>query len=176
MSKASYDPNKIDKIRSEIENPEGNTVSKLESIYHIASALDFDGATGLKEILDKEIYKGYGIEAVPPYRMIPMEIQGRNFKYSFPDPLAKYSRYKAIDIQVATNISIDAESVIAHITDGLEQTQEMKSFFSFLFREGTRKSEEERPSELKPNRRERIDFTGIGIEPIKIDGVDSGEQ
>jgi hypothetical protein len=177
MSKSSYDPNKIDKIREEIKNPEGNAIAKLESIYHIASALSFDGSKELTELLGRELYTGYGIEEVPPYRKIPVEttskeINDRNLKYLFTDPLSKYSMYGWIDIQIIGNISINAESVVYYIVSGIEETPEMKAMFKFLYAEGTRKMEEERVAEQKSNKRERIDFTGIGMKPIVIDDKD----
>jgi len=169
MPKVSYDPNKIQQIRTEIENPEGNVVAKLEAIYHIASALEFDGAKELKELLEKEIYAGYGDDNVPKYRDIEMEIAGKALTYRFPDPLSKYAMYTVIDIHILENVKQKAEEVVYHITDGIEKTSEMKSFFRFLYREGTRKLEEERPAEQVARKRERIDFAGLNMEPIAVD-------
>ena len=169
MPKLNYDPNKIQQIRTEIENPEGNAVAKLIAIYHIASALEFDGSKALKELLEKEIYTGYGMDSIPPYRSIKMEVAGKDLTYKFPDPLSKYSMYTAIDIVIIGNITQNAYDIVKNITDKLEETDEMKSFFKFLYREGTRKLEEEHAPEQAIRKRDRIDFTGLNMEPIVLD-------
>lgn len=178
MSKNTYDPNKIDKIRDEIKNPEANAIAKLESIYHIASALKFDGSDDLAELLERELYSGYGdieVSKVPPYRKIPLNMSGRSFKYLFTDPLSKYSMYAGIDVLITPDNPIHAEELVYQVVSELEKCREMQSFFKFLYREGTKRQEDEHVQEAKPQRRDKVDFTGLNIKPIKLDGDKDGE-